>query len=188
MTGPAQNDHAGAHGLYSLIDGSLSVVISTDFTLDGKAITGFRYGEGGFDGNNVGFVATFDDFSQGVYVANPIPDPCAVFLLGCWEWAGFLRQSAWLRILYVLTGLLLAALAAVAHQQMGGEFFAVVLYAAIAWWLLVAAVLIFHEIRYGLSLTAIAGYCCLLPAWGSLLMLLTDARGVWLLVWLKLLE
>jgi hypothetical protein len=55
-------------------------VIELNDVLDGKLITGMDAGLESLNGNQVGFLAFFNDGSRGVYVA-AIPEPNTVTLL-----------------------------------------------------------------------------------------------------------
>jgi phosphatidate cytidylyltransferase len=105
---------------------------------------------------------------------------CAVFLMGCWEWSGFLRQPLWIRLVYLAVGV---ALAWLINAQVAGAALRALLYGAVVWWLLVTAWLAWRDIRYGAMQTAIAGFLCLLPAWAALLLILAGPRGTWLVIW-----
>ncbi len=106
----------------------------------------------------------------------------ACLLMGCWEWSGFFASAAWLRIVYLLLGMVLAAgllLALPANQPP-----LALLAAAACWWLLVTAGLYTREVRYPPVLVAVAGYLALLPAWAALLWILGEPQGAWRLVWM----
>jgi len=105
----------------------------------------------------------------------------AVFLIGCWEWSGFLRRSVWVRCTYLATG---AVLAWVIFEWVAVNAASALLYGAVFWWLVVTASLILRDIDYGRLEIAVAGFLALLPAWAALLIVLADPRGAWLLVWL----
>ncbi len=106
---------------------------------------------------------------------------CAVFLMGGWEWSGFLRLPAWARSAYLLVG---AALAWLMLEWLSGDTLTALFYAALVWWMVVTVCLILRDIRYGRLESALAGLLCLLPAWMALLILLGNPRGAWLLIWL----
>ena len=104
-----------------------------------------------------------------------------VFLIGCWEWAGFLRGSVWMRCSYLIIG---AGLAWLISEWAAGPALSALIYAAVVWWILVTASLILRDIDYGRVEIAAAGLFCLLPAWAALLIILAEPRGPWLVIWL----
>jgi len=67
----------GQAGIY--LASALTQVIAVGDTLDGKLVSGLRFGRGGLDGLRLTFAATFADASEGVYVRN----------VGSYGFAGF---------------------------------------------------------------------------------------------------
>ena len=58
---------SGQAGIY--VASTLQKVIAVGDRLDGKVVASLRLGQGGLDGNRLGFAATFTDGSEGVFVA-----------------------------------------------------------------------------------------------------------------------
>jgi len=102
-------------------------------------------------------------------------------LVGLWEWSGFLRGGALIRLLYFAGGVALGLMVYAWGDAASVDW---ILQVAMLWWLLVAVWLYARAIRYGRLLTAIAGYLCLLPAWLALLVVFTQPQGVWRFIWL----
>jgi hypothetical protein len=70
------------HGIYATVGGSLTSIIDRTIPLDGKTISSFDFSDNeGLSGDEIVFIATFNDGSKGVYVA-VIPEPaCAALLM-----------------------------------------------------------------------------------------------------------
>ena len=69
-------------GLYSDANGKLERVIDVGSVLDNKTVADIFLSNLGFDGNDIAFLARFDDGSEGVYVATanrPLAQPSVVF-------------------------------------------------------------------------------------------------------------
>jgi hypothetical protein len=66
-------------GIYTDIGGELVDVIDINDMLDGKPLDslGFASDQGGLSGNQIAFLALFEDGSQGVFVATVVPEPTA---------------------------------------------------------------------------------------------------------------
>ena len=60
-------------GIFAFYDGMLLKIIEPGSLLDNKLIKGIRYGSNSFDENKIAFHASFDDGSEGIYVAQIAP-------------------------------------------------------------------------------------------------------------------
>jgi hypothetical protein len=76
-------------GLYVYRDGELHAVIEVGDLLDGEIVAGIEFGSDGFAGDQIAFLASFDDGTQAVYVA-AIPEPGTALMLA----AGLLAFGA----------------------------------------------------------------------------------------------
>lgn len=70
-----------ARGLFVYRDGEIHEVILVGAQLGGATVSGIDFGAEGFSGDQLAFRATFDDGTQGVWVAT-IPEPGTLLLLG----------------------------------------------------------------------------------------------------------
>jgi hypothetical protein len=77
-TGP---DETALYGVYSNLGGTLARVLDRGDMLDGKLVSRAHIGPGGLDGNQIAMTVDFEDGSNAVYVATPIPEPTTVALL-----------------------------------------------------------------------------------------------------------
>lgn len=73
----ASNNSPESIGIYTNLGGSLTEVIAIGDLLESKTIDRLDFGQEGLSGNQIAFTATFDDGSQGVYVAT-VPEPSSV--------------------------------------------------------------------------------------------------------------
>ena len=76
-------------GLYVYRDGEIHKLIETGDNLDGKVVDGIDFGSEGYSGDQIAFLASFDDGTSGVYLAS-IPEPGTALLLA----AGLLALGA----------------------------------------------------------------------------------------------
>ena len=67
-------------GLYVYRDGEIHEVIEVGDLLDGKVVTWIEFGSEGFAGDQIAFLASFGDGTQGIYVAS-IPEPGTALML-----------------------------------------------------------------------------------------------------------
>ena len=75
-------DLADRRGVYTNLTGTLRKVVDEDDMLDGKDIkkVSFTSDNNGLSGNEIVFIAIFEDESQAVFVATPIPEPSTATL------------------------------------------------------------------------------------------------------------
>ncbi len=67
------NGSNSQQGIYTTFGDSLTKVIATNDSLDGKTVSSLSYVRQGLSGNKIAFRAGFDDGSQGIYIANLNP-------------------------------------------------------------------------------------------------------------------
>jgi hypothetical protein len=77
-TGPNETE---LYGVYTNLGGTLARVLDRGDMLDGKLVSRAHIGPGGLDGNQIAMTVDFEDGSNAVYVATPIPEPTTVALL-----------------------------------------------------------------------------------------------------------
>lgn len=70
----------GDSGIYSYFDGVLDEVITTSDTLDGKSPFSLSIQSMGLDDSAIAFLVRFNDGSSGIYLAEVVPVPPAVWL------------------------------------------------------------------------------------------------------------
>lgn len=95
----------GQHGIYDMTGGALLKMDDLNDILDGRAITGLSLSRTGVVDDPAVFEVTFDDGSQGIYIAS-VPDPGTIVLGGlggCWLSLGVGCNRRRLRNLSVLT-------------------------------------------------------------------------------------
>jgi phosphatidate cytidylyltransferase len=108
----------------------------------------------------------------------------AFVLTGVWEWSGFFAGGhTAIRLAYTAALLVLGAIPLVSEELrvIGPPVF----YLACIWWLLLLAWMAIASAPVTKAGCALAGACCLLPAWFALVDLLgRGADGPWLFLWL----
>jgi hypothetical protein len=72
-----------SYGIYVYRNGAVERIIASGEQLDGKTLSGFRFGAHGLDGEQLAFTALFDDGTEGVFLATiPEPDTALLFVAG----------------------------------------------------------------------------------------------------------
>jgi hypothetical protein len=73
---------SGVNGIYTDLGGSLTKVIATGDSFDGKTVNAVNIGQFSFDGNNIAVVVGFTNGTGGVYTFTPVPEPTGLLALG----------------------------------------------------------------------------------------------------------
>jgi len=73
---------SGVDGIYTDLPGSLTKVIATGDTFDGKTVSSADIGQFSMDGNTLAVMVNFTNGSAGVYTFTPVPEPTGLLALG----------------------------------------------------------------------------------------------------------
>jgi hypothetical protein len=72
----------GVTGIYTDLTGTLTKVIATGDTLDGKTVNAVNISQFAFDGSTIAVLVGFTNGSAGVYTFTPVPEPTCLLALG----------------------------------------------------------------------------------------------------------
>ena len=113
----------------------------------------------------------------------------AFVLTGVWEWSGFFAGSrTGVRLIYTAILFLFGAapfLSAGMSATLPASLQPLIFYLASAWWVILLVWMAMARAPVRAWGCALAGCCCLLPAWYALLALLgSENDGAWLFLWL----